>query len=283
MSQNYDTGVDLPNDGSTEVDKNTLVARVKRLEQRNDDFGEVAQRVENQSQIISNQQDEIEELKNELLAHREQSAKRRDELKQSIVNQQERIAEQSEMIDELKEDRETAGYSRVKIREEIHTLKKSVEADSTDTTPNDDMQSAPTSTSTPTPTPTPTIREPQTALEGVIRVPEHLVEESLGANQQRARFVAKDIHQYSSKVPAGRALNSSELRKVLSARKQGCVHTETVGRVIDYLDDLGESSIKIRKRQDAERTVVFTDECVKRVVAYQNMNHDVVGEVTSNG
>jgi chromosome segregation ATPase len=277
MSQNYDTGVDLPNDGGTEVDKNTLVARVKRLEQRNDDFGEVAQRVENQSQIISNQQDEIEELKNELLAHREQSAKRRDELKQSIVNQQERIAEQSKMIDELKEDRETAGYSRVKIREEIHTLKESVEADSTDTTPNDDMQSAPTSTSTPT------IREPQAALEDVIRVPEHLVEESLSANQQRARFVAKDIHQYSSKVPAGRALNSSELRKVLSARKQGCIHTETVGRVIDYLDDLGESSIKIRKRQDGERTVVFTDECVKRVVAYQNMNHDVVSEVTSNG
>ena len=248
MSQNYDTGVDLPNDGGTEVDKNTLVARVKRLEQRNDDFGEVAQRVENQSQIISNQQDEIEELKNELLAHREQSAKRRDELKQSIVNQQERIAEQSKMIDELKEDRETAGYSRVKIREEIHTLKESVEADSTDTTPNDDMQSAPTSTSTSTSTPT--IREPQAALEDVIRVPEHLVEESLSANQQRARFVAKDIHQYSSKVPAGRALNSSELRKVLSARKQGCIHTETVGRVIDYLDDLGESSIKIRKRQD---------------------------------
>jgi chromosome segregation ATPase len=244
MSQNYDTGVDLPNDGSIEVDKNTLVARVERLEQRNDDFGEVAQRVENQSQIISNQQDEIEELKNELLAHREQSAKRRDELKQSIVNQQERIAEQSKMIDELKEDRETAGYSRVKIREEIHTLKESVEADSTDTTPNDDMQSAPTSTSTPT------IREPQAALEDVIRVPEHLVEESLSANQQRARFVAKDIHQYSSKVPAGRALNSSELRKVLSARKQGYVHIETVSRVIDYLDDLGESSIKIRKRQD---------------------------------
>jgi len=56
-----------------------------------------------------------------------------------------------------------------------------------------------------------------------------------------------------------------------------------VSRVINYFDDLDESSVKIRKRQDRERTVVFMYEYVKRVFASQNMNHDVVSETTSKG
>ena len=125
--------------------------------------------------------------------------------------------------------------------------------------------------------------EPKTPLEDVIRVPEHLVEDSLSANQARARFVAKDVHQYSRSVPAGRAIKSSELRRVLSARDGGRTYTETVSRVIEFLDELGKDSVAVKETQSGERVVVFTDEIVKRIVAYNNQSNTVVtgGEVSA--
>jgi predicted transcriptional regulator len=109
------------------------------------------------------------------------------------------------------------------------------------------------------------------------------VEDSLSANQQRARFVAKDIHEYTRSVPAGRVIKSSELRRVLSAKKEGRIHTETVSRVIDFLTDLGQDDVQVRETQQGERVVVFTDKFVKRVVAYHNTNHSVVREGGATG
>lgn len=99
---------------------------------------------------------------------------------------------------------------------------------------------------------------------------EHLVKDSLTANQQRARFIAKDAHEYTQQVPAGHAIKSSALRRVLAAGEDATIYTETVSRVIDFLDELGQEAVKIRESQQRERIVVFTDAFVKRVVAYQN-------------
>jgi hypothetical protein len=213
-------------------------------------------------------------IKSELLSRVERLEQIADQQQETIDQQQETIDQQSDRIDELESElnseRDTRAKNDARNRKRVHDVKErvdSVEEDaSTDSTP-------------PTETDEDAFQEPQTSLEDVIRVPEHLVEESLSANQQRARFVAKGIHQYSRKVPAGRGLRSSQLRQVLSARDDGDrIHTETVSRVIDYLDDLGEDSVKIRETQSGERTVIFTDEFVKRVVAYQNQNtnHGVV-------
>jgi hypothetical protein len=46
--------------------------------------------------------------------------------------------------------------------------------------------------------------------------------------------------------------------------------------VIERLDDLGKESVKVRETQDGERAVAFTDDFVKRVVAFYNSNHGVV-------
>jgi len=120
----------------------------------------------------------------------------------------------------------------------------------------------------------------QTPIEDVIRIPEHLVEDSLTANQQRSRAVAKDIHQYSRSVPAGRAIKSSELRRVLSAQSDGGpTHTETVSRVMTMLEDLGKESINVRTSQSGEKVVVFDEDLVRRIVAHQN-NHGVVADAT---
>jgi len=104
----------------------------------------------------------------------------------------------------------------------------------------------------------------------VIRVPEHLVEEHLTANQRRARFVAKDVAEYTRSVPAGRAIRSSQLRQVLSAGEDGQIYTETVSRVINFLDDLGGDAVAIKESRRGERVIVFTDAFVERVQTYQH-------------
>lgn len=129
------------------------------------------------------------------------------------------------------------------------------------------------------------IDQSETPLEQIIRVPEHMAEDSLSANQERARFVASGIHEYSRSVPAGRAIKSSEIRKVLSAGEgEGeRVYTETVSRVIDFLTELGKDDVQIRETRGGERVVVFTDEFVKRVVAYHNRSNAVVTERGATG
>jgi hypothetical protein len=126
--------------------------------------------------------------------------------------------------------------------------------------------------------------EAETPLEEIIRVPEHAVEEHLQANTKRTRVVAKDIHEYSRSAPAGRVIMSSEIRRVLSAHEGGAtIHTQTVSRVIDRLAEMGKDAVKVRESQQGERTVVFTDDLVKRIVSWQNAGHSVVAERGETG
>ena len=123
----------------------------------------------------------------------------------------------------------------------------------------------------------PGVEPPQTPLEDIIRVPEHLVEGSLTANQRRARFVAKDIAEYTKQVPAGRALSSSELRRILAAGSDTKIYTQTVSRVIAFLDKLGEEGVKVRESQQGERIIVFNEGLVERVQTYrQQASNSVV-------
>ena len=69
---------------------------------------------------------------------------------------------------------------------------------------------------------------------------------------------------------------------MLSARDGGRTYTETVSRVIEFLDELGKDSVAVKETQSGERVVVFTDEIVKRIVAYNNQSNTVVtGEEVS--
>jgi hypothetical protein len=198
-----------------------------------------------------------------------------EELAQTVG---ETVARQSEEITELeaelKKERRTrakeAAQDRKRITEVEERLDSVEKGDSGDDTPTPNTEETPS-------------HEPETPLEEVVQLPEHLAEENLSANQQRARFVAKDIHEYSRSVQAGRVIKSSELRRVLTASEKGRVHTETVSRVLSFLDDLGQGDVKIRETQAGERVVVFTEEIVKRIVAYHNTNHSVVAHEEMEG
>lgn len=53
----------------------------------------------------------------------------------------------------------------------------------------------------------------QTPLETICALPEHIADDELSANQERARFIAADVHDYAKKVPAGLVIDSSTIRK----------------------------------------------------------------------
>jgi chemotaxis regulatin CheY-phosphate phosphatase CheZ len=105
---------------------------------------------------------------------------------------------------------------------------------------------------------------PQTPLEQVVGLPEHLAEEELTANQERARFIAQDVRDYAERVPAGYAIPSTDLRKVLKAKDGATPHTQTVARVMDFLDDLGGEEVTLVKRRGTKR-IAFSEDAVERL------------------
>ena len=185
-----------------------------------------------------------------------------------------------ELEEELHQERETRAKEAAEDRKRIHDVETQVaealDDASTATTNAPDPEGGSDGT-------TPAVDPPQTPLEDVIRVPEHLVEESLTANQRRARFVAKDVHEYTQSVPAGRAIRSSQLRQVLSAGEEVQIYTETVSRVIRFLDELGGDAVTVQESRRGERVVVFDDAFVERVQVYRHANKTNNTVVTGQG
>lgn len=175
-----------------------------------------------------------------------------------------------ELETELSQNREESAKDRASMKQRVSSLEEAEEADPQDENPTPSTGNQPT-------------QNPETPLEDITRMPEHLAEKSLSRNQQRTRFVSKDIHQYSRSVPAGRALKSSELRRILAASQDGSTHTETVSRVIDMVVDLGEEEVKLRETRGGERVIIFSDEIVERIVAFRNTDHPVVAEGGATG
>ncbi|MBC9986791.1 hypothetical protein E4P24_10510 [Haloferax sp. AS1] len=112
-------------------------------------------------------------------------------------------------------------------------------------------------------TPTDESNTRRSPLQQLIRLPSQALSK-LTANQERARFIAKDIREYATNVPAGFALDSSTIRTVLHAKEGRTPHTQTVSRVMDFLDDLGKAGVKIVKRRGTKR-VIFTEHAVSEL------------------
>jgi DNA repair exonuclease SbcCD ATPase subunit len=117
---------------------------------------------------------------------------------------------------------------------------------------------------------TPThMQELDTPLENVVELPETLVEDQLTENQQRARFVAKGIDQYTKSIPKGRYISTGDMRRVLSAGTDCNGHSQTVSRVVSILDDLGGEEVEIKERR-GERRVIFHQDLVDRMLDRAN-------------
>ena len=65
-------------------------------------------------------------------------------------------------------------------------------------------------------------------------------------------------------MPAGYAIPSTDLRKVLKAKDGSTPHTQTVARVMEFLDELGGEEVTLVKHRGTKR-IAFTPEAVERL------------------
>ena len=184
-----------------------------------------------------------------------------EEVSQLVEQVDDNSNEINDNANELSETRR----QQAEDRQRIHEVEQSVEDVDIDDTDTPDTETTLT-------------QEAVTSLEEVVTLSETIAEDSLTSNQQRSRFIAKNVEDYTRSCPAGRTIKSSEIRRVLSASEDSSIHTETVSRTMDFLDRLGDDDVSIKETQSNEKVVVFTDDIVDRIVSLRSDNHTVVAD-----
>lgn len=171
-----------------------------------------------------------------------------------IEQQADRLDEQADRIDELEREVEVQSSNVAGAHNRIGDVVDRVES-LENATPEPDSDGA-----TPTPdgdeTGTQAGESPATPLEQLVALPEHLAERELSANQERARFIARDVRDYAEKAPAGLVIDSRTIKKVITAAEGSRPHTQTVARVMDFLADMGKDGVELTKRR-GKKLVVF--------------------------
>jgi hypothetical protein len=100
----------------------------------------------------------------------------------------------------------------------------------------------------------------ETPLYRVCALPEQIAARELSANQERARFIARDVRDYAEKAPAGLVIDSRAIKRVITAKEGTKPHTQTVTRVMDFLDRLGKDAVEQVKRRGKKLVVVDPDQ-----------------------
>ncbi len=201
--------------------------------------------------------DQLEQRVDELEAKVEEKDERIEELEgvcEENQQLQETVEDQEDRIDEL--ETKLQGYREHNEKDKA-ALKRRVTDLESQATEGTDRDTAPDDAADEV------SQQENTPLTQIVQLPEPLAETELTANQKRARFVATDILDYATKAPAGFVVTSSDIRKILAAKEDGTPHTETVSRVINFLDRFGQDDVTIVKRHGIRR-VAFTEEAANR-------------------
>lgn len=173
-------------------------------------------------------------------------------------------AELTDLRSEVRDYREENELDKAHIRKSVKNVESDVETiadtDSPDATPGGDGEETDR-------------QNDETPLEQITRLPETTALKQLRANEERARFVATNIDQYASKAPAGYVLTSSDLSTVLAARDGHSPHTQTIARVMNFLDRFGKDHVEVVKRRGLKR-VVFAEELVERLAQLEPPTED---------
>jgi hypothetical protein len=234
------------------------------------DVETLAQVVEELEETVERQADRIEELE-------ETAETQRRVFSSAIAAQAERIGDLEE---ELAEHKDHTGREFAAVRRRVTDVEEDVEAAATAPSENDETVADEKGSEN--------LRDPstgadtETPLERICSLPEHVADRELTRNQHRARFVAKDVRDYAEKVPAGLVIDSRAIKRVLTASEGKRPHTQTVARVMDFLDDLGKDDVELIKRR-GRKLVVFDPEAVDRLSQCgdrgggSNVRSDVIG------
>lgn len=191
-----------------------------------------------------------------------------------LAEEVERLREQNEQLrddleetrDELESVRDRAGRDRAELSGRVTELEAAVDDDARD----DDGDAAVEDDSSGS---DPTVPDAETALEETLQLPDAVADDSLSANQQRARSVARDIGDYAefNHEYGNYSLTAKRLRIVLKAQAddETAAHHETVKRVRKFLNRLGESEVTVTEDRGGTKRLVFAESLVNRIEAYQ--------------
>ena len=136
------------------------------------------------------------------------------------------------------------------------TENRQAQADSEDTTPGVEGEET-------------GLRPSQTPLERICSLPEQVADHELTTNQERARFIARDVRDYAEKAPAGLVIDSKAIKRVLTASEGKRPHTQTVARVMNFLEDMGKEDVQLKKRR-GKKLVVVDPEAATRYAAHHD-------------
>ena len=143
-----------------------------------------------------------------------------EQLITTVENLQETVEQQAERINqletELAEHKDHTGREFADVRARITEAEnQQMEAGSEDATPGVKGEETGSQTS-------------QTPLERICSLPEHVADRELTANQERARFIAKDVRDYAEKAPAGLVVDSRTIKKVVCrCRRKAAPHADS--------------------------------------------------------
>ncbi len=192
---------------------------------------------------------------------------------QTVEELQETIKQQADRIDqletELAEHKDHTGREFADVRARItKTENQQTKAGSEDAAPGGEKEKTGS-------------QDLQTPLERICSLPEHIADRELTANQERARFIAKDVRDYAEKAPAGLVVDSRTVKKVIAAAEGKRPHTQTVARVMEFLADLGHESVELIKRR-GKKLIVVDPEVADRL-AHHTCCDGEKGPATANG
>jgi hypothetical protein len=121
----------------------------------------------------------------------------------------------------------------------------------------------------------------KTPLERICALLGHVADQELTVNQERARFIARDVRDYAENAPAGLVIDSRAIKRVITAAEGKRPHTQTVARVMDFLEDLGKQDVHQKKRR-GKKFVVVDPEAATRYTAHHDCCDGESGPTTDS-
>ncbi|EJN57337.1 hypothetical protein [Halogranum rubrum] len=206
----------------------TLKSRLDALETKNDQLEARVDELETENQELQARVDTLEAETTDL-------NDRVDDQTETIESQHTELAEYKARVRKLETTTESARDHRKRLQQQVHELTTD------DVATTDDVTSL-------------------SPLQQVVAFSKDAVQK-LTPNEQRARYIAKGISDYATKVPAGYTIDSSTISTVLRSKDGESPHTETVSRVMEFLNRFGKDETKIVQRRGTKR-VVFTEQAV---------------------
>jgi hypothetical protein len=231
MSIRTNTGIHIPTEQLNCANKSTLISIIDQLTTELSDV----------KGKLSDTREDVADLRGDVAEMREDV----DRSSKDVADVRSDVKETREDVDRVwKEVADTNG--RVSDLEEEKTDTDDCEASESDSSTDDPNSKSGEST----------------PLEQITSLPEHVADDNLTKNQQRARSVAMNIETYGRSCPAGVSLPFSRLRDVLTAQEDSRAHYQTVRRVAEFLSEFGSDGVDITETRGGKTVVVFREKLV---------------------